>query len=339
MDDRLYMARAVDLSLSGLGRTFPNPIVGAVLVSSSGEVIGEGFHAGGEHAEIRALMDCSARHSDPKGATMYVTLEPCNHFGRTPPCTQALKDAGISRVVFALKDPNPIAQGGAMDLLEAGVEVSTGCMESEARESNRSWLHKIETGRPFFIWKIASTLDGYSAASDGTSKWITSKESRASVQALRAESDAILIGTGTALGDNPSLIPRGDDRRPIRIIVGTRSIPASSNLHDAEAPTIFLKTRDLKTVIDALIELKVNQVLIESGPQLGTSLLKENFVDEIHWYQAPTIFGAGMKTVGDLDVTTISQRVDFDIMRVERSGPDALTVLRPKIRGKVEAHS
>lgn len=339
MDDRLYMTRAVDLSLSGLGRTFPNPIVGAVLLSSSGEVIGEGFHAGGEHAEIRALMDCSSRHNDPKGATMYVTLEPCNHFGRTPPCTQALKDAGISRVVFALKDPNPIAQGGAMDLLEAGIEVSTGCMESEARESNRSWLHKIETGRPFFIWKIASTLDGYSAAPDGTSKWITSEQSRASTQVLRAQSDAILIGTGTALADNPSLIPRGDERRPIRIVVGNRSIPDSSNLNDAEAPTIFLKTSDLKVVVDALIELEVNQVLIESGPELGTSLLKENLVDEIHWYQAPTIFGAGMKTVGDLDVTTISQRIDFDIIRVERSGPDALTVLRPKIREKVEVHS
>lgn len=339
MDDRLYMTRAVDLSLAGLGRTFPNPIVGAVLVSSLGEVIGEGFHAGEEHAEVRALMDCAARHNDPRGSTMYVTLEPCNHFGRTAPCTQALKNAGISRVVFALKDPNPIAQGGAMDLLEAGVEVSSPCMESEARESNRSWLHKIETGRPFLIWKIASTLDGFSAAADGTSKWITSKESRASVQVLRAESDAILTGTGTALADNPSLIPQGDDRRPIRIVVGARSIPERSNLNDAEAPTIFLKTRDLKVVVDALIELDVNQVLIESGPKLGTSLLKENLVDEIHWYQAPTIFGAGMKTVGDLDVTTISQRIDFDIIRVERSGPDALTVLRPRIREKVEAHS
>ncbi|MFA5917985.1 MAG: bifunctional diaminohydroxyphosphoribosylaminopyrimidine deaminase/5-amino-6-(5-phosphoribosylamino)uracil reductase RibD [Candidatus Nanopelagicaceae bacterium] len=336
MDDRLYMTRAVDLSRSGLGRTFPNPIVGAVLLSSSGEVIGEGFHAGGEHAEVRALMDCSARHNDPKGATMYVTLEPCNHFGKTPPCTQALKDAGISRVVFAVKDPNPMAQGGAINLLEAGVEVSFGCMESEARESNRSWLHKIETGRPFLIWKIASTLDGYSAAPDGTSKWVTSEQSRASVQARRAESDAILIGTGTALADNPSLIPRGDDRRPIRIVVGTRTIPEGSNLNDAEAPTIFLKTRDLKTVIAALVDLKVNQVFIESGPGLGTSLLKANLVDEIHWYQAPTILGAGKKAVGDLNITTLSQRIDFEIMKVDRCGPDTVTVLRPKISEKAE---
>ena len=339
MDDQLHMTRAIDLSLSGLGRTFPNPIVGAVLVSSSGEVIGEGFHAGAEHAEVRALMDCSARHNDPKGASMYVTLEPCNHFGRTPPCTQALKNAEISRVVFAVKDPNPVAQGGAMDLLEAGIEVTSSLMEGEARESNRAWLHKIETGRPYFIWKIASTLDGYSAALDGTSKWITSEQSRASVQVLRAESDVILIGTGTALADNPSLIPRGDDRRPIRIVVGTRSIPDGSHLKDAEAPTIFLKTRDLNAVIDALVELEVNQVLIEAGSELGTSLLKANFVDEIHWYQAPTILGTGLKVISDLHVTTISQRIDFDIVKVERCGPDALTVLRPKIREKVEVHS
>lgn len=339
MDDQLHMMRAINLSSSGLGRTFPNPIVGAVLVSSSGEVIGEGFHAGGEHAEVRALIDCSARHNDPKDATMYVTLEPCNHFGRTPPCTQALMSSGISRVVFAVKDPNPIAQGGAMDLLEAGIEVTSSLMEGEARELNRSWLHKVETGRPFLIWKVASTLDGYSAALDGSSKWITSEQSRASVQERRAESDVILIGTGTALADNPSLIPRGDDRRPIRMVVGTRSIPDDSNLKDAQARSIFLKTRDLKVVITALVDLEVNQVLIESGAELGTSLLRENLIDEIHWYQAPTIFGAGMKTIGDLKVTTLSQRIDFDIVKVERSGPDTLTVLRPKAKEKAEVNS
>ncbi|HUW87782.1 MAG TPA: bifunctional diaminohydroxyphosphoribosylaminopyrimidine deaminase/5-amino-6-(5-phosphoribosylamino)uracil reductase RibD [Candidatus Paceibacterota bacterium] len=339
MDDQLHMTRAINLSRLGLGKTFPNPIVGAVLVSSLGQVIGEGFHAGEEHAEVRALMDCSTRHNDPKGATMYVTLEPCNHFGRTPPCTQALIDSGISRLVFALQDPNPIAQGGAMNLREAGIEVTSSLMEGEARESNRSWLHKIETGRPLLIWKIASTLDGYSAALDGTSKWITSKESRASVQVLRAESDVILIGTGTALADNPSLIPRGDERRPIRMVVGTRSIPDDSNLKDAQARSIFLKTRDLNVVIAALVDLEVNQVLIESGAELGTSLLKENLVDEIHWYQAPTILGAGMKTIGDLNVTTLSQRFDFNIMKVERSGPDALTVLRPKVREEAEVNS
>jgi diaminohydroxyphosphoribosylaminopyrimidine deaminase/5-amino-6-(5-phosphoribosylamino)uracil reductase len=333
------MSRAINLSRLGLGKTFPNPIVGAVLVSSAGEVIGEGYHAGKEHAEVRALMDCSVRHNDPKGATMYVTLEPCNHFGKTPPCTQALKDAGISRVVFAVKDPNPIARGGAMDLLEAGIEVTSALMEGEASESNRSWLHKIETGRPFLIWKIASTLDGYSAAPDGTSKWITSEQSRASTQVLRAQSDAILIGTGTALADNPSLIPRGDDRRPIRIVIGTRLVPDGFHLKDAQARSIFLKTRDLNVVIDALIDLEVNQVLIESGSELGTSLIKANLVDEIHWYQAPTILGAGKKTVGDLNVTTLSQRLDFDVVKVERSGPDTLTVLRPKIQEKVEAKS
>lgn len=339
MDDRLYMARAIDLSLLGLGRTFPNPIVGAVLVSSSGEVIGEGFHAGKEHAEVRALVDCAARHHDPKGATMYVTLEPCNHFGRTPPCTEALKKAGVSRVVFAVQDPNRAAQGGARDLLEAGIDVASGIMESEGREANRSWLHKIESGRPFLVWKMASTLDGYSAALDGTSKWITSEESRMSVQGLRAESDAILVGTGTVLTDNPSLVTRGDDRRPIRIVVGMRSIPDGSHLKDTEAPTIFLKTRDLNAVIDALVELGVNQVLIESGSELGTSLLRMNLIDEIRWYQAPSILGAGLKTIGNLGVKTISQRMKFEVLKVERSGPDILTILRPKIKEKAEVDS
>ncbi|MBI3428604.1 MAG: bifunctional diaminohydroxyphosphoribosylaminopyrimidine deaminase/5-amino-6-(5-phosphoribosylamino)uracil reductase RibD [Actinobacteria bacterium] len=339
MEDRDYMARAIELSLSGLGRTFPNPIVGAVLLSAAGEVIGEGFHAGGDHAEVRALADCAAHSKKPEGATIYVTLEPCNHFGKTPPCTQALIKAGIARVVFALKDPNPIAEGGGKDLSGAGIEVTSGLLAGEARESNRSWLHKIETGRPFLIWKIASTVDGFSAAVDGTSKWITSEDSRRSVQRLRAESDAIVIGTGTALADNPSLIPRGDDRRPIRIIVGTRQIPEGFILRKGQAHTIFLKTRDLDTVIDSLVELGVNQVLIESGSELGTSLLKEGLIDEIQWYQAPTILGAGLKAIGNLNVKTISQRLDFRLIKVERSGVDTFTVLRPAIRERAEANS
>ncbi len=339
MDNRDYMVRAVELSMSGLGKTFPNPIVGAVIVSALGEVIGEGFHAGGDHAEVLALKDCAAHSNSPKGATLYVTLEPCNHFGKTPPCTEALIKAGIARVIFALKDPNPTAKGGESNLLAAGIEVTSGLLEAEAREANRSWLHKIEVGRPFLIWKIASTLDGFSAAVDGTSKWITSEDSRKSVQRLRAESDVIVIGTGTALADNPSLLPRGDSRRPIRMIVGAREIPGDSILRDGQARTIFLRSRNLDTLIDSLNELGVNQVLIESGATLGTSLLKENLIDEIQWYQAPSILGAGMKAIGDLNIRTISHRVNFDVIKVERSGLDTLTVLRSALRERVEANS
>ena len=334
MDDRDYMARAIRLSQLGLGRTFPNPIVGALLVSEAGEILGEGFHAGGAHAEIEALTDSASRSNDTRGATMYVTLEPCNHHGRTPPCTLALIEAGIARVVFAMKDPNPIAQGGESHLAAAGIKVISNLLEDAARESNRSWLRKIETGRPFLIWKIASTIDGYSAAVDGSSQWITSEESRKAVQELRAESDAIVVGTGTALLDNPTLIPRGDRRRPMRIVVGTRSIPDNFNLLDGEARTIFLKTRDLDALISSLTELQVNQVLIESGPGLGTALLKARLIDEIHWYQAPTVLGGGRKVIGEMGLATLSERLDFTIIEVKRSGSDTFTLLRPLLQQK-----
>ena len=337
MNDRDYMARAIELSQLGLGRTFPNPIVGALLVSESGEILGEGFHAGSAHAEIEALSDSASKSNDARGSTMYVTLEPCSHYGKTPPCTLALIEAGVARVVFAVKDPNPTAQGGESDLTAAGVKVISNVLHDEARESNRSWLQKIETGRPFLIWKIASTIDGYSAALDGSSQWITSEESRKAVQELRAESDAIVVGTGTALLDNPTLIPRNDIRRPMRIVLGTRSIPDNFNLLDGQARTIFLKTRDLDVFISSLIELQVNQVLIESGSGLGTALLRAKLIDEIHWYQAPTILGTGRKAIGEMGVTALAERLDFTIIEVERSGPDTFTLLRPFPQQKVGA--
>lgn len=329
MEDLDYMARAIALSQLGLGRTFPNPIVGALLVSDAGEILGEGFHAGGAHAEIEALADSASKSNNVQGSTMYVTLEPCNHHGRTPPCTIALIKAGIARVVFAIKDPNPIAQGGESRLTAAGIKVSSNLLEVEAKESNRAWLAKIETGKPYLIWKIASTLDGYIAASDGISQWITSEESRKAVHELRAESDAIVVGTGTALLDNPTLIPRGDSRRPMRIVVGLRSIPDTFNLFNGEAHTIFLKTRDLDSLISTLTDLQVNQVLIESGTGLGTALLKAGLIDEIHWYQAPTVLGGGRKAIGEMHLSTLAERMDFNIVDVRRSGPDTFTLLRP----------
>lgn len=339
MSHEEFMERAIELSKRGLGRTFPNPIVGAVIVSNTGEIIGEGFHAGGDHAEVAALSSAAKNSKNVKGATIYVTLEPCNHVGKTPPCTQTLIDAGISRVVYAVKDPNPVAQGGGEFLSAAGVEVISGVLNDQALEPNRAWHHKIVTGRPFIIWKIATTLDGYSAAEDGTSKWITSEESRVAVQQFRAESDAIVIGTGTALSDNPSLVPRNDERRPVRIVVGLRSIPSDFKLYDQEAQTIFLPSRDNKVLIDTLNELKVNQVLIESGATLGSSLLRENLIDELWWYQAPTILGSGIKAISNLQVTTLSHRIDYTIVSVERSGADICTVLRPIARRKAEALS
>lgn len=330
MDHQFYMARAIELSRRGLGRTFPNPIVGAVVVSASGEILGEGFHAGTDHAEVVALVDCARNGKSAVGSTIYVSLEPCNHTGKTPPCTRAIVDAGITRLIYAVNDPNPLAQGGGAYLRSRGIETIAHILKSESAFENRAWLHKIATNRPYFIWKIASTFDGFSAGLDGTSKWITSEESRRSVQKLRAESDAILIGTGTALVDNPSLIPRGDARRPLRIVMGERTIPSNSNLMDHEAETVIVASREIDLLIEKVNNIGLNSILVEAGATLGTALLNASLIDEICWYQAPTLLGAGKRAVGDLHITTLSERLDYVIARTEILGPDICTMLLPK---------
>lgn len=330
VEDRFFMARAIERSEQGLGLTFPNPIVGAVIVSPSGEIIGEGFHSGGDHAEVVALADCASRGIPSVGATIYVSLEPCNHTGKRPPCTQAIVEAGIARVVFAVHDPNPIAMGGGEYLRSHGIEVSAHVLEDESASANRAWIHKIAKGRPYITWKIASTFDGFSAASDGTSKWITSEESRSLVQVLRAESDAILIGTGTALADDPSLIPKGDARRPLRIVMGQRKLPQEAKLNDNQAQTLFLSSHNFETLIAKVNDLGLNSILVEAGPTLGTALLLEDLIDEIHWFQAPTLLGTGRKTIGDLQIKTLSERREFVIAKSEMIGPDLHTLLIPK---------
>lgn len=330
MDHQSFMTRAIELSKNGLGRTFPNPIVGAVIVSPAGQIIGEGFHARGDHAEIVAIQDCVRRGYSSTGATIYVSLEPCNHAGKTPPCTKAITEAGIGRVFYAVSDPNPIAQGGGDFIKAQGVEVVPNLLQAEASFVNRAWLHKITKSRPYFIWKIASTFDGYTAAVDGTSKWITSEEARESVQRMRAESDAILIGSGTALADNPSLIPRGHTRRPIRIVMGERNLPSDLNVLDHGAQTLVIHSRDTNDLIEKVDSLGINSILVESGASLGTSLLSAGLIDEIIWYQAPTLLGAGKKAIGEMNIDTLSQGVGFDIVDVQKIGTDTCTQLLAK---------
>ena len=207
------MQRAIALSEKGLGKTAPNPIVGAVIIDAQGNLIAEGFHdriSSDDHAEVVAIKAAGNR---TQGATIVLTLEPCNHIGKTGPCTQAIIDAGISTVVFAVNDPNAIASGGADKLRAAGITVIDGVLKEEAALANRAWLMKIKKNRPFFIWKVAATLDGKVAATDGTSKWISNETSRVDVQTLRRQSDAILVGTNTVITDNPHLIPR--DRKSV----------------------------------------------------------------------------------------------------------------------------
>ena len=288
------MQRALSLSEKGYGKTYPNPIVGAVITNDAGHVIGEGFHqrqTSPDHAEVVAIKSAT---QSLKGATMYVTLEPCNHTGSTPPCTQAIIDAEFARVVISIRDPHEVASGGVERLRAAGINVDLDILGKEVQFSNRSWLHKIHTGRPRMIWKVAQSADGKIAAGDGSPNWISSEESRADVQILRKQSDAILVGTGTALADNPHLIPRNatGGKNPDRIVVGMREIPATHNLNDSSALTHFIKSHNSQEMVSELTSHGYNQVLLECGPKLGNALLNAGFIDELIIYRSPNSLGA-----------------------------------------------
>lgn len=325
MDQSALMSRADDLSKLGLGYTAPNPIVGCIIVDSKGNVIAEEFHNGGAHAESKAINSLSAIPSD---ATLLTTLEPCNHHGKTEPCSDLIIKSGIKNVVFSIADPNPIAQGGSKKLRDAGVKVTGGVLTEKVEFTNRYWLQKIKTGRPYFTWKIAMTLDGKIAASDGTSKWISSVESRSEVSKLRAQADAVLIGTGTALADNPSLNSHNPGtRQPLRIVMGKSEIPTIHKLNDDSAATHFLKSHEVSDLLDLLLELEVNHVLVESGPKLGTVLIKNGLIDEIAAYIAPSILGTGNSFVGDLDISTLSERIDYQIHSFAQLGNDLSVTL------------
>jgi diaminohydroxyphosphoribosylaminopyrimidine deaminase/5-amino-6-(5-phosphoribosylamino)uracil reductase len=317
------LKRANELARLGLGLTGANPIVGAVVVDTAGNIIGEGFHKSGPHAEIVALEQAGQL---AKGATLFVTLEPCNHHGKTGPCTEAIIKAGIAKVVYAVSDPSAIASGGAKALAAAGLEVQLNSEVTEIAQSNRAWLHKIENNRPYFIWKIATTLDGRTAAIDGSSKWITGTESRAEVSQLRSESNAILIGTATALADNPNLIPRdskaSERNNPVRIVMGLREVPSDFNLHNEAAETLFLRSHDFSELLTLCNEREFNQVLVESGSELGTALLLAGLIDELVIFQAASLLGTGLSFIGDLGARNIKEKMDFVIRDVAQFGND-----------------
>ena len=316
MDYTVAMQRAISLSLQGLGRTSPNPIVGAVIINSDGEVVGEGFHdrmSSPDHAEVAALKIAGEK---AVGATMVVTLEPCNHTGQTGPCSKAIAGAGISKVVFAVIDPNKKAAGGAQALRDLGVQVESGVLESQAAYANRAWLTKIEKSRPFFTWKVATTLDGKIAATDGTSQWISNEKSRNDVQLLRRQADAILVGTNTVITDNPHLIPRGDfpgfTTNPLRVVCGEQEIPTTSKIFDNAAPTLQVKSKDLGILVAELNKTGVNQVLVEAGPTLATAMLNQGLMDELVMYQAPSLLGQGKSFVADFGANSIDQKMVLD---------------------------
>ena len=319
MDYTVAMQRAIALSEKGLGKTAPNPIVGAVIIDDAGNLISEGFHDrmnSKDHAEVVAIANATQNGNKIKGATIVVTLEPCNHSGSTGPCTQAIIDSGISTVVFAVNDPNAVASGGADTLRAAGIKVVEGVLKAEAAYANRAWLMKIKKNRPFFTWKVATTLDAKIAATDGTSKWITNETSRADVQVLRRQADAILVGTNTVITDDPHLIPRGDfagySHNPIRVICGEQDLPKDAQVFDSAAQTVVVKSKDLDLLIEELNKLEINHVFVEAGMTLASAMVDHCLMDELVMYQAPSLLGSGKPFFTFDFPSTISNQMRLD---------------------------
>jgi diaminohydroxyphosphoribosylaminopyrimidine deaminase/5-amino-6-(5-phosphoribosylamino)uracil reductase len=336
--DARAMRRAIELAELGLGATSPNPIVGCVIVGPDGETVGEGYHAcsGEAHAEVVALATAGVR---ARGATAFVTLEPCKHVGRSGPCTQALIDAGIARVVFAVGDPYPPAANGASVLRAAGVVVEEGLLRAEAAWSNAAWLHFVRTGRPFVTWKYAATFDGRVAAADGTSRWITGDAARLDVHRLRSHRDAIVVGTGTVLADDPSLDVRLPDistsRHPLRVVVGRRPVPPTAKVFAGAAATIQLAEHDPATVLKELADRDVVSVLLEGGPTLAAAFAAAGFIDRVVAYLAPKLLGRGQSALGDLGIETIADALNLHIDQVDLVGDDVRIVATPRFDNTV----
>ncbi len=326
------MRAAIEQADRVKGRTYPNPPVGAVILDSDGEVAGVGTTspAGGPHAEVLALRRAGSRAI---GGTAVVTLEPCGHFGRTPPCVDALVAAEISSVVYSVSDPNPIAAGGAARLAEAGITVTAGVLaDSVSGGPLREWLHKQRTGLPYVTWKFATSVDGRSAAADGTSQWITSEAARTDVHRRRAAADAIVVGTGTIFVDDPKLtarLPGGGlaADQPLRVVVGEREISPDAKVLNDDSRTMVIRTHDPHEVIRALSDR--TDVLLEGGPTLAGAFLRAGVIDRILAYVAPILLGGPIGAVDDVGVLSIAhaQRWRFDSM--VPLGPDVLLSLKP----------
>jgi len=330
---------ACELAARVAGRTSPNPAVGAVVLDANGRIVGEGATQphGKEHAEVMALRAAGSRAA---GGTAVVTLEPCNHVGRTGPCTQALLEAGIARVVYAVDDPNPVAAGGAERLREAGMQVLAGVEQAEVlRGVLGPWRHAVTQARPFVTWKFAGTLDGRGAAADGTSRWISNALSRSDVHALRDVVDAIVVGSGTVLMDDPQLTVRGvgglapdqlADRQPLRVVLDRRHrVPPEARIFDNAAETVVLDTAVPRFALKALFDRGVRHVLLEGGPTLAGAFLEARLVDQVVAYIAPKLLGSGPAVLQDAGITTMSRAVSLEVQDVVRLGDDLKITGRP----------
>ncbi|MEZ0237548.1 MAG: bifunctional diaminohydroxyphosphoribosylaminopyrimidine deaminase/5-amino-6-(5-phosphoribosylamino)uracil reductase RibD [Methylophilaceae bacterium] len=357
-DDHLIMTQALRLAERGLYTTTPNPRVGCVIVKD-GKIIGEGWHerAGGPHAEVHALRQAGEA---ARGADVYVTLEPCSHHGRTPPCALALVGAGVRCVVAAMRDPNPRVAGGGFTLLEShGIETRSGLMEREAQQLNPGFNSRMTRGRPWVTAKVAASLDGRTALANGVSQWITGPAARSDVQRWRARSCAILTGIGTVLADDPQMTVRELDigRQPLRVVVDSHlRIPLNSkilqggnaiiaclegqaekaaSLRASGAIVLELPAADghvcLASLMQALAAQEINEVLVEAGTLLNGALLRAGLVDEMVLYYAPTLLGNKARGMfGMPALTEMAQRVDLDILALDQIGRDIRVRARPR---------
>ena len=295
-----------------------------MILDPGGSVVGEGFHrgAGMPHAEVEALAVAGPAAA---GATAVVSLEPCNHTGRTGPCTAALIGAGVARVVVGRRDPNPAAVGGLQALRAAGIDVVVAAPDPALEELNRLWEIAVRRGRPAVIWKTATTLDGRVAAADGTSRWITGPQAREEVHLLRAEVDAVMVGTGTALVDDPALTARTADpgvAQPLRVVVGARALPPGAKVLDGGAETVLIPDHDPAAVLQQLWQREVRSVLLEGGPHLAAAFLAADLVDCIVWFTAPLLLGAGAPAVADIGVSTLGAARRFRLRGSRVVGQD-----------------
>ena len=328
------MRRALELAAQGPA-VGPNPQVGAVLVDDTGAIVAEGWHrgAGTPHAEVDAL----AKVADASGLTAVVTLEPCNHTGRTGPCAVALLAAGIARVVYAVSDPGPASGGGAQRLRDGGVEVIEGVLRAEAEESQRVWLTAMRGMRPYVTVKWAASLDGRAAAADGSSQWITGTTARLRVHEQRGANDAILVGTGTVLADDPSLTVRGEagelqPRQPVPVVVGRRPVPDGAALRRHPSGLIETGSRDLEAVLADLFRREFRRVFVEGGPQLASAFIAAGLADELVVYLAPKLLGGPRMAVGDLGIDSIGDAIPLTFMSIETLGDDLMIVARPRLK-------
>ncbi|NBC25291.1 MAG: bifunctional diaminohydroxyphosphoribosylaminopyrimidine deaminase/5-amino-6-(5-phosphoribosylamino)uracil reductase RibD [Bacteroidetes bacterium] len=362
--DKIWMQKALSLAEKGRGYVSPNPMVGAVIVSKEGDIIGEGYHRtyGGDHAEVAAVRSVVDKTS-LKAATIYVTLEPCAHHGKTPPCAEMLADLPLKRVVIAMKDPFTEVDGKGIQILEkSGLTVDVGVLEEDARELNEAWLHYLSFNQPFVTLKIAQTADGYIAAPNGDSKWISSNESRTMVHRWRSRQDAVLVGRNTAMLDNPSLTVRlVEGRQPRRVVIdGPLELPANLNLFSDqyEEKTIIVTYNkkkasdkadpmlkmlqsnyfrgemmivnqhnghtDLQQMLTSLAEAGVTSLLVEGGRDLSSAFLRGGFADRLQLFVAPKILGGGTKSIQGLGMNRMEDLVPFKRTTWTRVGPDIL---------------